>query len=797
VSRLAGERLRDAQDFLSWADSVTLGEMMRHAAALRDEGFGTTMTWSRKVFIPLTELCRDVCHYCTFAKSPRRVGNAYMSPDEVLAVAREGARAGCREALFTLGDKPELRYRAARAALEALGYSSTVEYVAAMAAMVREQTGLLPHVNCGVLEPDELALLRTVAPSVGLMLETSAARLSARGGPHFGSPDKLPERRLACLAAAGELAIPVTSGILVGIGESRRERVQSLLDLRDLAERHGHIQEVIVQNFVPKPDTAMRDAPAPAGDEVLWSVAMARLVLGAEMSLQAPPNLNPARIEALIAAGINDWGGISPVTPDHVNPESPWPHIDTLARRTGAAGRHLAERLTVYPRYVVASRRWIDPQLAPAVLRLADSEGLAREDGWHAGEADAEPVRPRTTQRPDLRPGVAALCERAAEGRRLSEAEIVRLFAARGADFDTICDAADTLRRQVNGESVSYVVNRNINYTNVCTYRCGFCAFSKGRSAASLRGPAYVLDLAEIGRRTEEAWQRGATEVCLQGGIHPAYTGDTYLAICRAVREAAPAIHVHGFSPLEVVHGARTLGIGIEAFLTRLREAGLASLPGTAAEILDDRIRARICPDKIDTEGWLEVMACAHRAGLTSTSTIMFGHVEQPASWAIHLLALRDLAERSRGFTEFVPLPFVHREAPLYRRGLARPGPTLRETMLMHAVGRLVLHPHIRNVQVSWTKLGAAGARLCLDAGANDLGGTLMNESISRAAGASHGQEMSPAAMVELIETAGRRPRQRNTDYSDADPDRAASAHAAVPLLPAQERAASRYRGEY
>ncbi len=782
---------------MAWAESVTLDELMSRAAALRDEGFGATVTWSRKVFIPLTELCRDVCHYCTFAKTPARINNAYMTPQEVLAVARAGARAGCHEALFTLGDKPELRYRAARSVLHQLGHRSTVEYLAAMATLVREQTGLLPHVNCGVLERDELALLRTVAPSMGLMLETSATRLSARGGPHFGSPDKLPERRLACLATAGELRVPVTSGILVGIGESRRERVQSLLDLRALAERYGHIQEVIVQNFVPKPDTPMRDATAPADEEIFWSVAMARLILGAQISIQAPPNLNPARIEALLAAGINDWGGISPVTPDHVNPESPWPHIGELEHRTGMAGRHLAERLTVYPRYVTESATWIDPGLAPAVKRLADSAGLARADDWHAGEARPEPVRPRNAQRPSGPSAIAALCERAATGQRLEPAEVIRLFGARGIAFETVCNAADALRRQVNGELVSYVVNRNINYTNVCTYRCGFCAFSKGRSAASLRGPAYVLDLSEIARRTEEAWQRGATEVCLQGGIHPAFTGDTYLSICRAVKEAAPPIHVHGFSPLEVTHGAQTLGIGIEAFLTRLRKAGLASLPGTAAEILDDRVRAEICPDKVDAASWLEVMACAHRVGLGSTSTIMFGHVEQPASWAVHLLALRDLAARSGGFTEFVPLPFVHREAPLYRRGLARPGPTFRETMLMHAVGRLVLHPHVRNVQASWTKLGAAGAKLCLDAGVNDLGGTLMNESISRAAGASHGQEMSPASMRELIEATGRVPCQRNTDYSAADPERTGSANAAMPLLPASQRAAGRYRGEY
>jgi len=666
-----------------------------------------------------------------------------------------------------------------------------------MAARVRTESGLLPHINSGVLNDDELTRLRRVAPSFGLMLESSASRLGQRGGPHFGSPDKAPERRLACLEAAGRQRIPTTSGILVGIGETRRERLQSLLDLRALHERHGHIQEIIVQNFVPKADTRMHAAAAPAREEFLWSIAMARLVFGEDMSIQAPPNLNSGRLADLVDAGINDWGGVSPLTPDHVNPESPWPHLDELARQTSAAGKVLCERLTVYPAYIRRRSRWLDPAVAPAVLACADSDGLARDDTWHAGAAGAAAVRPAPPQAGRVDRRLRDAVARASDGRALSPDNIVRLLRARGAAFDTVCRAADRLRNEVNGAEVSYVVTRNINYTNVCSYKCRFCAFSKGRSSESLRGAPYVLELAEIARRTAEAWQRGATEVCMQGGIHPQFTGDTYLRILAAAHEAAPGIHLHAFSPLEVTHGARTLGLPLGAYLRRLRDAGLKSLPGTAAEILDDTVRASLCPDKIRTAEWLEVVRAAHAAGLGTTSTIMFGHLEDLGSWAAHLLALRRLQAASGGITEFVPLPFVHMEAPLYRRGLARPGPTLRETVLMHAVGRLVLHPYIRNVQVSWTKLGPDGAALCLDAGANDLGGTLMNESISRAAGAAYGEELPPRDMERLIRSLGRSPRQRNTDYSAASAERYAAACHPAPLSEVHNRTAREYRGEY
>jgi FO synthase len=643
--------------------------------------------------------------------------------------------------------------------------------------------------------------LRKFSASQGIMLETASDRLSQRGGPHFGSPDKVPSVRRTTLAAAGRARVPFTTGILIGIGETKRERIEALLAIREVHEYYGNIQEVIIQNFRAKPGTRMAGHAEPSLAEQVWTIAVARIVLGSAMNIQAPPNLRPDGLMQLIRAGINDWGGVSPVTPDHVNPEAPWPQLADLAMATERAGRTLVERLAIYPEFVPehgvprsAPRRgspaarpfspvavsgaeragpWLDAALLAPVLRLADAEGLAREDAWSPGASEPAPAHPRPSHSiPASAQAASAMVaralDRAAAGERLTEQEIIGLFGARGRDFAAVIAAADRLRRQRVGEVVTYVVNRNINYTNVCTYGCKFCAFSKGRHNLGHRDAPYDLATEEIALRTREASARGASEVCLQGGIKPSYTGETYLAIVAAVKSAVADMHVHAFSPLEIRHGAATLGLALDDYLARLKAAGLASLPGTAAEILDDEVRAILCPDKLTTEEWLEVMETAHGVGLRSTATIMFGHVDGYRHWARHLLRVRTLQERTGGFTEFVPLPFVHMEAPIYLKGQSRKGPTFREAVLMHAVARLALDPLIPNIQASWVKMGPDGAALCLDAGANDLGGVLMNESITRAAGAVHGQEIGASEMERIILARGREPRERTTLYGAA-----------------------------
>ena len=771
-----------------------LSGLMADAARLRDQGHGRLISYSRKVFIPLTKLCRDVCHYCTFAETPHASRPAYLSPDEVLAIARAGKEAGCTEALFTLGDKPELRYRAAREALAALGHETTTSYLVAMCGLVLRETGLLPHANPGVMTREEIAALREVTASQGIMLESASARLCEKGGVHYGSPDKDPAVRLETIRLAGELKVPFTTGILIGIGETREERLDSLRAIGDLHARYGHIQEVIVQNFRAKADTKLADAEEPDLDELLWTIAQARLILGPDMNIQAPPNLSPGVYPRLIGAGLNDWGGVSPVTPDHVNPEAPWPAVEELSRLSANMGKVLVNRLAVYPAYARDAATWLAPEVATQVRRMSDAEGLARDDGWAPGNTEPPPA-PRILVR-EVDREIAGIVDRATQGQRLDHPDIVRLFAARDADYRHVTGAADALRQAVSGDVVRYVVNRNINYTNICYFRCRFCAFSKGRTHEDLRGKPYDLALEEVARRAVEAWERGATEVCLQGGIHPDYTGETYEAICRAIKEAVPGMHIHAFSPLEVTQGAMTMQRPVDDFLAGLKQAGLGTLPGTAAEILDDEVRAIICPDKIDTAQWLDVQRAAHKNGLRTTSTIMYGHVETPLSWARHLLALRDLQVETGGFTEFVPLPFVHMEAPMYRQGLARRGPTFREAVIMHSVARLVLHPAITNIQTSWVKMGPAGAAICLNAGANDLGGTLMNESISRAAGTQHGQEFPPQAMEDLIRSIGRTPQQRTTLYGDVPEERRAASFVAgelapIVLTPPRKRAAA------
>ena len=772
--------LRRAQfgDLPSEAEALKLADfedtqaLANVAAQLRDQGFLNLVTYSKKVFIPLTHLCRDVCHYCTFAQTPSKLDNPYMELDAVLEVAQRGADVGCKEALFTLGEKPELRYRAAREWLAEHGYTSTLEYLYDAAKAVFEQTGLLPHLNPGNMTPDEMAKLRTASFSMGIMLESASERLTEKGMPHYGSPDKDPVVRLQTLDDAGAAKIPFTTGILIGIGETRRERIESLLAIRRVHERHGHIQEIIVQNFRAKPGTKMRNAPEPDLNELLWTIAVARIVFGSAMSVQAPPNLSPGVLSQIVAAGINDWGGVSPLTPDFVNPEAPWPHLDELAHETAVAGKELHERLTIYPRYVHEVETWVDPKLHSTVLDRTDGEGLPRTDDWCPGDETKPPAalleQIRSTPKSVSR-DIQTVLDRSLAEEDLTEDEIVRLIRARGDDFSAVVQTADLLRQKHNGDVVSYVVNRNINYTNICYFKCQFCAFSKGKLAENLRGRPYDLSHDEIHRRTQEAWERGGTEVCMQGGIHPEYTGATYIDILKAVKEAVPEIHIHAFSPLEVWQGAATSNLPLDEYLTQLKQAGLNTLPGTAAEILDDEIRAVICPDKINTEQWLEVMETAHGVGFQTTATIMYGHVDQPKHWARHLLRIRDLQKRTGGFTEFVPLPFVHMEAPIYLKGRARRGPTFREAILVHAVARLALNPHIKNIQASWVKLGHDGVLAALNAGCNDLGGTLMNESITRAAGAEHGQETSPSRMVALIEAAERVPKQRTTVYGEVD----------------------------
>jgi FO synthase len=858
LGRVRDGHVPSAPEALGLAGCDDLAAMTTTAAALRDDGHGSNISYSRKVFIPLTKLCRDSCHYCTFAQSPRREAAAYLKPEDVLAIAWAGVRAGCREALFTLGDKPELRYGAAREALARLGYATTLDYLAAMAELVLKQTGLLPHLNPGVMSLDDMLRLRRVSVSQGIMLETAAERLAQKGGPHFGSPDKVPQVRLATIAAAGEAKVPFTSGILIGIGETRRERIEALLALRALHQTHGHIQEIIIQNFRAKPKTRMADAPEPDAADHQWTIAAARIIFGPTMNIQAPPNLSGGPPADVIAAGINDWGGVSPVTPDHVNPEAPWPALAALADHTAQTGKVLVERLAIYPAYVRDAERWLDPTLRSPVRRAVDAEGFGRPDLWIAGaahegpdfgtplvahsrasvceeiaahsrvrgdepagtvatpmrflhtRASGHPVawqnasktgspRPRGPSGDDNRGSgdrLGHILDCAVAGQQLGEGEIVALFAARGADFERVCASADALRASVNGDRVAYVVNRNINYTNVCYFRCQFCAFSKGKLSANLRGRPYDLALDEIQRRCVEAWERGGTEVCLQGGIHPDYSGATYLSICRAIKAVTPDIHIHAFSPLEVTQGAQTLGLSVAAFLAELKAAGLGTLPGTAAEILDDEIRRIICPDKITTRQWLDVVEAAHGVGLRTTATIMYGHVEGLEHWARHLLRLRALQIRTGGLTEFVPLPFVPMETPIYLHGRARSGPTYREAILMHAVARLVLHPHVTNIQTSWVKMGPGGVKACLRAGANDLGGTLMNESITRAAGAVHGEELPPAEMEALISAIGRKPAQRTTLYEEVAAERRVASFKAAPLATPVLTPAHRYERE-
>jgi FO synthase len=796
------------------ARGEALDDLLASAARVRDAGLADAgrpgvVTYSRKVFIPLTRLCRDRCHYCTFATVPHRLDAPFLEREEVLEIARQGAAAGCREALFTLGDRPEERWPQAHEWLEARGYASTLDYVRACAIAVLEETGLLPHLNPGVLSWAELVRLKPVAPSMGMMLETTATRLwSEPGGPHYGSPDKEPAVRLRVLDDAGRVGVPFTTGILVGIGETLTERAESLFAIRATARRFGHIQEVIVQNFRAKPDTAMARMPDAELADLAATVAVARLVLGSKMRIQAPPNLVGEEFDLLLRAGIDDWGGVSPVTPDHVNPERPWPAIEELSRRSAAAGFELRERLTVYPRYVLAGEPWIDPRVAEHVAALADpATGLAdpatravgrrwqepdgglahsgrtdlhatvdttgrtgdRRDDFETVYGDWEAVREdvRSARAPERLDGdVAAALRLAADdpAALLGREDLaLALFAADGQALEELCRLADDVRRDTVGDDVTYVVNRNINFTNVCYVGCRFCAFAQRRTDAD----AYSLSTEEVADRAEEAWALGATEVCMQGGIHPDLPGTAYADIVRAVRARVPDMHVHAFSPMEVVTAASKANLSISDWLTGVRDAGLGTIPGTAAEILDDEVRWVLTKGKLPAATWIEVVTTAHRLGIRSSSTMMYGHVDHAGHWFGHLRTLAGMQDETGGFTEFVPLPFVHHNAPIYLAGVARPGPTARENRVVHAMARLLLHGRIDHIQCSWVKLGDEGAAQILRGGADDMGGTLMEETISRMAGSEHGSARTVAQLTGIATLAGRPVRQRTTTYGD------------------------------
>ncbi|MEU4664170.1 bifunctional FO biosynthesis protein CofGH [Micromonospora chalcea] len=822
LGRAATGRALDADEAgaLLAARGQMLDELLRIAgeirdAGLRDAGRPGVVTYSKKVFIPLTRLCRDRCHYCTFATVPHRLPAAYLERDEVLAIAREGAAQGCKEALFTLGDRPEERWPAARRWLDERGYDSTLDYLRACAVAVLEETGLLPHLNPGVLSWSELQRLKPVAPSMGMMLETTATRLwSEPGGPHYGSPDKEPAVRLRVLDDAGRVGVPFTTGILIGIGENRAERVDAIFAIRRAMREYGHLQEVIVQNFRAKPDTAMRGMPDAELHDLAATVAVARVLLGPKARIQAPPNLIAGEYDLLLRAGIDDWGGVSPVTPDHVNPERPWPHLEELAARTASAGFTLRERLTVYPEYVRAGGPWLDPRLLPHVTALADpATGLAVEEARPVGQPWQEPeetyggrtdlhatidVTGRTEDRrgdfdsvygdwaevagkvaPEARAGVPLAGGADADlraGLRLAaddpaalltpahEAKALALFGADGPALDELCRLADDARRDAVGDDVTYVVNRNINFTNVCYVGCRFCAFAQRESDAD----AFRLSLEQVADRAEEAWTAGATEVCLQGGIDPKMPVTGYADIVRAIKERVPGMHVHAFSPMEIVTAAAKAGVPVREWLLQLREAGLDTIPGTAAEILDDDVRWVLTKGKLPAAAWVEVVSTAHELGIRSSSTMMYGHVDHPGQWLAHFRVLAGVQDRTGGFTEFVALPFVHTNAPIYLAGIARPGPTWRENRAVHAMARLLLHGRIGNIQCSWVKLGDEGTVAMLRGGCNDLGGTLMEETISRMAGSGNGSARTEEQLRAIATAAGRPFRKRTTAYGHA-----------------------------
>ncbi|WP_409047584.1 7,8-didemethyl-8-hydroxy-5-deazariboflavin synthase CofG [Microbacterium sp. HA-8] len=757
MESLATRRLdaADAEALLTAAGDE-FDALLDAAAAVRDEGLRRAgrpgvLTYSRKVFLPVTTLCRDRCHYCVFVDTPGQLLRAhkplYMSAEQVLTVARRGAALGCKEALFTLGDRPEQRWPEARTWLDAHGYASTLDYVAAMARLVRRETGLLPHLNPGVMTLDELRALRPTAPSMGMMLETTSRRLFEEPGQvHFGSPDKDPDVRLRVIDDAGTARVPFTTGILVGIGETLRDRAESLIAIRDAHERHGHVQEVIVQNFRAKPRTAMQGAPDADLREYAAAIAVARLVLGPDMRIQVPPNLSdPAEFELLVRAGADDWGGVSPLTADHVNPERPWPHLDDLTARTADLGFVLRERLTAHPEYIRDAALWLDPEIIPATLALADPDsGLAAED---APASTATRRAPRAG-RGDPASRTADLVSRAADDpAALDDAEWVALLEATGTALDALAETADQLRRFTAGEAVSIVDNRNVSSS---AYR------------ARPAGEPDTFDLRDLTGIVRDARDLGVSELCVQGLVDPREAPDAALEIARTIRDAGPGIHLHAFRPADIDDLARRTGMGLDDALAAMREAGVHTVPGTGVKILSERVRPLVAPDDLATPRWVEVITAAHRAGFRSTSVLFYGHVETAAERVAHLRRLMAIQTETGGFTEIVPIPL-----PGHGVALVPGRPAIDEHRAMFAVARLMLSGTIPHVQVPWPRLDDNTVQTLLRSGADDLGGTLRDGRVLPRVGVEYGREMTLERAARISGGLFRPLRVRTTDYRE------------------------------
>lgn len=764
----AGERLDvgDAEALLGAAGD-RFERLLALAGSVRDAGLAASgrpgvITYSRKVFVPLTTLCRDRCHYCVFVDTPgqllKKHKPAFMSPEQVLAVVRQGQAMGCKEVLLTLGDRPEDRWPEARAWLDEHGFGSTIEYVAHIARLVTAETGLLAHANPGVMSEDELRMLRPAAPSMGMMLETTSRRLFEEPGQvHFGSPDKDPAVRLEVIDAAGRERVPFTTGILVGIGETEHDRAASLVAIRDAHERHqvagqGHVQEVIVQNFRAKPRTAMQGAPDADLLEYVAAVAVARLVMGPRMRIQVPPNLSDAgEFGLLVRAGADDWGGVSPLTADHVNPERPWPHLDDLARMTAELGFALRERLTAQPEFVLDAETWIDPALRPAVAALADAgTGLAAAPAVAPFRPSRLPVQEAEERRASTAPGpgVRRLAEAAAaDPLTLDDADWVRLLGATGDDLDVLAATADDVRRYTVGEAVTLVVNRNLTSTGL-------------RAAPTGEAAAFTLD--DVGAIAADAWDLGATELCVQGRLDADAEPTGYLDIARAAKAAAPGLHLHAYRPQDVWDLADRTGLGLDGSLSAMREAGVDTVPGTGVKVLSERVRGLVAPTDLEIDRWVEGITTAHRAGFRSTSVIFYGHVETAAERIAHLRRLRAIQDETGGFSEFVPIPLP---GPAGGVPLVPGRAALDEHRAMVAVSRLLLSGSIPHVQIPWTRVGRAASAVLLQSGGDDLGGALLDGRVKPEAGIEHGLELPVTDAAALVARLFRPFRLRTTTY--------------------------------